>query len=159
MKFRTERGFTAAEMLVVLIIIGTLARFSIPNIVSLVRKARAVKAVSEIMLVRDACYSYYAQNGVWPSDGAAGEVPPQLARHLPSSFTFKRDQYELDWDNWELPGGLPGSPGSTVLLGVSITTDDAALGNAVMSVLDRTGAHFTTGKSYTYVIATKSDGP
>ncbi len=47
------------------------------------------------------------ENEPWPDDTNAGVVPPELVDMLPANFSFDRERYQLDWEHWILPGGMP----------------------------------------------------
>ena len=99
-------------------------------------------------------------DAIWTFDGATqtwedvgpGEVPDGLAPYLPGSYDFDRGAYLLDYENWTLPGGLPKHPNTRTLLGISINTSDAALGQAVVDLLGSAWAHYSLGETYTFVI-------
>ena len=84
-----------------------------------------------------------------------GQVPPDLVPYLPDGFSFKRGRYQLDWENWPLPSGLPSSPGTRAILGVSVVTEDRALGLALEDFITPSAAHFALAGSYTFVLATQ----
>ena len=50
------------------------------------------------------------------------------------------------------PNGLPKDPGSGVLLGISVVTEDRELGQAVLDLLGNSMAHYTLGDIYTFVV-------
>ena len=52
---------------------------------------------------------------------------------------------------WSLPSGLPGDPSTRTLIGVSVTTVDAQLGNAVAEFLGA-AIVFSVGNTHTIVI-------
>ena len=95
---------------------------------------------------------YYTQTGKWPAESATGTMPPELKTFLPKSFNFKPKDYQLDWDNWILPTGLPKYPKTSVFLGVSVSTTDKRLGLSVVALLKKAGAGFSQGSSYTLPI-------
>ena len=145
-------GFTMIEVVTVAVVMGTLVRIAMPNFHEVLLKARAAEVVGDFEVVRVAVANYHADHLEWPPDAYPGQVPAGLEEYLPEGFSFTRAGYLLDWENWVLPNGLPQHPATGILLGVSISTDDAELGNAVVDLLGGTMAHYTLGNSYTFVI-------
>ena len=78
-------------------------------------------------------------------------VPPELLADLPDGFTFERDEYQLDWEQWSLPDGIPPNSGPMTLIGVSIATTDDLLGNAVAGLIGNNG-WYSMGNSYTFLV-------
>ncbi len=141
------------ELLIVVVVLGIVVRLALPAYHDIVLRARAASALSDLQAVRLAAYSYYADTNDWPADRYPGQVPPELEGYLSEGFSFQRDGYRLDWENWVLPDGTPRHPGTGVLLGVSVTTDDADLGRALVSLTGDQAVHYTLGRNYTFVIA------
>lgn len=156
MKARREagkrRGFTLVEMMSVVLISGTLARVAVPNYQEMHLKARAAEVAGEIRAVEVAVMNYNSDTNRWPDDVEAGVVPPGLRSYLPAGFTFSQRGYELDWENWRLPDGLPRYPDTNVLLGVSVTSENETLLNAVADLTGGSRAHFTLGDTYTFIL-------
>jgi hypothetical protein len=98
-----------------------------------------------------AALNYHAEHLSWPGESSEGDVPTGLAEFLPDGFSFAGDGYTLDYENWSLPGGLPSDPSTRTLIGVSVTTDDDALGNALVELLG-TAVVFSVGDAHTIVI-------
>lgn len=128
-------GFTLIELLVVMAVLGILAGLAMPNLQTVLTRARATELAGDMDVVRVATLSYHAERLTWPSESAAGNVPADLAPYLPDGFTFAREGYQLDFENWSIPGGLPGEPGTQRLIGVSVVVPDEALGNALLELL------------------------
>ncbi len=149
---RERTGFTVVELLTVTAIMGTLVRMSVPDLHKAVLKAEAASVIGDFETVRVAVDNYHADHLAWPSDSYTGVVPDGLAPYLPDGFSFVRQGYRLDWENWELPNGLPQHPNTGVLLGISIVTDNRALGQEVAHLLGGSMAHYTLGDRYTFVI-------
>lgn len=143
-------GFTLVEMLLVVAVVSILARIALPNFQEAAIRARAAAALGDVEVVRTAAANYHARTNAWPAEAAAGVVPSELVQDLPEGFSFERSGYELDWDRWTIPGGLPGT-GAHTLLGVSITTDDELLGNAVAALVGPNG-WYSLGHSNTFLI-------
>ena len=95
--------------------------------------------------------NYQANAHTWPAETSAGTVPPELVAYLPDGYSFDRDGYQIDFENWSLPGGLPGDPGTTTLIGVSVVVDDPLLGNALVELLG-SAIVFSVGNTHTVVI-------
>lgn len=144
-------GFSLIEVMIVVVILGTLARIAIPQFQRVRLKAEAARVVGDFELVRVAAFEYNADTHVWPADVGPGVTPPELEPHLGSGFDFQRQGYQLDWENWMLPGGLPEHPGTGVLVGVSLVTTDQDLGLEVLNLLGERAATFTMADHYTYI--------
>jgi len=148
----SRRGFTMIEMLTVAMVIGTLARMATPEFHGALLKARAAGVAGDFETVRVAVLNYHADHLEWPPDGYPGQVPKGLAPYLPDNFSFVRQGYRLDWENWILHDGLPKHPESGALLGISIVTTDRELGQAAVDLLGGGMGHYTLGSTYTFII-------
>lgn len=144
-------GFTLVELLVVVAIIGILAGLAIPNLKNMIQRARAADVAGTMNVVKVAALNYNADQHGWPPESALGVVPPDLVSFLPANFSFKRNGYTLDYENWSLPGGLPGDPNTHTLIGVSVKVTDPALGNALLELLG-SAIVFDVNNTYTIVI-------
>jgi prepilin-type N-terminal cleavage/methylation domain-containing protein len=144
-------GFTLVELLVSAAIVGILAGLAIPNLQTMIQRARAADVSGTLDVVRVATLNYNANTHAWPAETAVGVVPPELVQYLPANFSFSREGYQIDYENWSLPGGLPGDPNTTTLIGASVTTTDSQLGNALLELLG-SAIVFSVGNSYTVVI-------
>ena len=152
MKPGLREGLSLVEMLVVVLFLGILARIAMPSYQELTYRARAAAALGELNAVRVAAYSYNIDTGQWPADRYPGEVPPELEPYLGESYSFEREHYQLDWENWMMPDGTPKHPETGVLLGVSLSTEDEHLGAALEAVVGE-GARYTLSDNYTFIIA------
>lgn len=160
MSFDTQRshppagrraGFTLVEIMVVAAIVGILAGLAIPNLRTMILRARAAEVAGDMEAVRVAALSYNADHLTWPAESAVGTIPAGLDEYLPENFSFDGNGYQLDFENWSLPSGLPSDPNTTRLIGVSVNTADETLGNAVLELLGG-AVVFSTGQAHTIVI-------
>jgi prepilin-type N-terminal cleavage/methylation domain-containing protein len=152
MNATSERGgFTLVELVLVVAILSILARLALPSLQEATLRARAAAALGDVEVVRTAAANYHARTNAWPADAVAGQVPPELVSDLPEGFTFDRGEYQLDWDRFSLPVGMPGWSGGRTLLGVSVTTPDELLGNAVAALVG-TGGWYGIGHTNTFLI-------
>ena len=148
---RKRGGFTLVELLLVVAIVGILAQIAIPNYRAITMKARAAAAVGDIEVIEQAVRNYQGNIHAWPSESAAGDIPSGLLPYLPEGFSFTRDDYVLDWEAFDLPGGLPGDPETTTILGVAIVTGNVELGEALVDIFGET-MWYVVGNSYTRII-------
>lgn len=144
-------GFTLIELLLVVVIVGILAQIAIPNYRALTVKARAASLVGDIEVVEQAARSYQADLHSWPSNSPVGTIPAGMAPYLPEGFSFTGEDFELDWENIAVPGGLPGRAGVGRLLGVGIVTVNSELGEALVELLGDSG-WYLIGNRYIRII-------
>jgi prepilin-type N-terminal cleavage/methylation domain-containing protein len=138
---QNRKGVTLIEVLIVLLIVSIIAAITQPQLTSVIVKARAADAISDMQIVRLAAYNYQADQRAWPSDVGSGIVPPGLATYLPEGFDLVKDDHTLDYDYW---GGSP------FLLGVTLITPDSVLGRTALEMLS--SPKWTAGDKYTWVI-------
>lgn len=148
---RGRRGFTLVELLMAMTIVGLLSAIAVPKFRHVKRRATATQILGDFDVVRVAALSFYVDSGYFPAEVGSGATPKNLKKYLPTNFKFKKAQWTLDYENWELKA-QPRFTKTGVLVGVSITTRDAALGQTAMQLLGNAPT-FTVGKKYTFLIA------
>ena len=151
---KRRRAFTIVEVVTIMMIVSVLTRIAIPQMQEILTRARATEVRASFSVVEEAATRLSIENNPWPNDTDAGIVPPELIDMLPGGFSFERERYQLDWENWILPGGMPGDPSVRGLIGISITTSDRALGLALLDLIP-INAKFELGETYTFVFATQ----
>ena len=151
---KRHRGFTIVEAVTVMMIVSVLTRIAIPQMQEILTRARATEVRASFSVVEEAATRLSIENNPWPNDTDPGVIPPELIDKLPAGFSFERERYQLDWENWILPGGMPGDPSVRGLIGISITTSDRALGVALLDLIP-SNAKFELGETYTFVFATQ----
>ena len=138
---KDRKGVTLIELLVVVLIVSILAAIAQPQLTSVIVKARAADAISDMQVVRVALYNYQSDKQTWPPDVNRGIVPPGLDTYLPAGFDFEKEDYILDFDNW---GGSP------FMIGVTLITSDTVFG---VTLLDMLGSpKWNSADKYTWVI-------
>ncbi|MBL8980739.1 MAG: type II secretion system protein [Gemmatimonadetes bacterium] len=118
---KRRAGFTYVEMLVVLTILGIIARIAAPRLWEVRKRAVSRAAIADVRVARDALLSHQTDQGTFPMEAAAGAVPSGLQKFLPAGFQFTRAEYTLDYEYWPAAGGAP------AMIGVAVDTPDATL--------------------------------
>lgn len=77
----SRAGFTLAELMVVIVIIGLLATLVVPNVISKLGKANIAKAKADITAISDAVKSFAIENGGRFPDGLEALVTPDANGH------------------------------------------------------------------------------
>ena len=148
---RRRIGFTIIELIAVMTIVGALSAIAVPKFRQVQRRATATQILGDFDVVRLAAMSFYVDSGYFPAEANAGSVPRNLKPYLPNNFTFTKPQWTLDYENWELKT-QPRFTKTGVVIGVSIKTKDAALGETAMQLVGNTPT-FTVGTKYTFLIS------
>lgn len=148
---QTAAGFTLAEIMIVVAILGLLATIAIPSLVMARRAARISAFTNDLRLALDAFELYAINEGNYPPDAMPAVVPAGMAEYLPKM-------------NWSAPTPL-GGQWDWERIAVGIGAGVSALGNnlrvaEMREVDDRiddgllTSGRFRrlSGNRYTYVI-------
>jgi len=102
MKKLTQSGFTLIEVMVVVVILGILAAFVVPTIMSRPEQARKVKVKQDIMAIQSALDLYKLDNSFYPStdQGLVALVTKPTTSPVPRNW--KSDGYlkEVPMDPW-----------------------------------------------------------
>jgi prepilin-type N-terminal cleavage/methylation domain-containing protein len=146
---RRRAGFTIIELLTVVIVIGVLAGIAILKYIDLTARARTAQAVGDLQAVRVAAYGYFYETGHWPDDVGGGTVPPELVSYLPKNFTFNRNEYQLDWENFSPPGG---GVTAGIQVGVVVTANDPRLQLAMANNLGSKLPFVAVGNTLTFIL-------
>ncbi|HEX3232952.1 MAG TPA: prepilin-type N-terminal cleavage/methylation domain-containing protein [Gemmatimonadales bacterium] len=146
---RVRRGFTMIELLTVLIVLALLSGLAILRYIDLRNRALAVQASADLETVRLAAYSAWYETGNWPADAGPGVMPPELASYLPGGFSFQRNEYSLDWENFAPPGG---GPSGGMQIGVVLSASTTRMSNTLVQVLGNKTPFVVNGDEITYVI-------
>lgn len=132
-------------------IVGILAGLAIPNMRNMTFRARATTVAADLEVLRVATLNYNGDQHGWPTEVGPGVVPPELSGFLPEGFSFDGNGYQIDYENLSFPGGLPGDPTTTQLIGAAVTATDDRLSNAILELL---GGNIvaSVGNTHTVVI-------
>ena len=147
---RRRGGFSLIELLMAVSIIGILAGLAIPNLRNMTWRARATEVAADVEVVRVSTNQFNADEFAWPAEVGQGVVPTGLPPYLPEGFAFQRDGYEIDYDRIS-PVSVPGDPGTTQLIAVTVVIDTDELSNAVIELLGGS-IIWSVGRSHTFII-------
>ena len=146
---RRRSGMTLVEVLIVVFIIGILARMAIPKYDSVRRRAKATAIVSELITVRDAAFHYNADTQLWPPNSAAGTVPAVLVPYLPKGLKFQPSTTaSYVWLLSGMSGNNPVNGTDNSLMAVGVSTTDAALRTSVLSAMGGNATYVSGNAAY-----------
>lgn len=97
-----QRGFTLLEIMVVIVILGLLASFIVPNLMGNKDKADRQKAVSDIVALENALDMYRLDNGRYPNNqqGLAALIAKPTTPPLPRNYPEEGYLRRLPQDPW-----------------------------------------------------------
>ena len=97
-----QRGFTLIEIMVVVVILGILAAFVVPNVLQNPEKARAVKARHDLRAIENALDMYYVDNFHYPSTDQGLKALVEEPNGEPEAKNWKQGGYlkSLPEDPW-----------------------------------------------------------
>ena len=143
-------GYTLAEVLLGLTIIGTLSAIAVPKFADVRRRAQASEMLVDVESVRSATYGFYSDSGYFPTEVGGGNIPANLATYLPRNFTFKKKDWQIDYENWTLKYTPVYSKSKTVI-GVTITPVDSKVGTAAFTMYGN-NPKFIVGPKVTFIV-------
>lgn len=146
---RRRAGFTFVELMTVLIVLGLLSGLAILKYIDLTHRARAAQAAGDLEAIRIAAYGAWYETGKWPSEVGPGIIPPGLGQYLPGGFTFQRNDYTLDWENF-----VPANGGQTagMQVGVVVSSTEPRLQHALENALGTKLPFVDVGGELTFII-------
>ncbi len=109
-RFRSSRGFTLIELMVVIMILGVLAALVVPRVMSRPDEARAVAARQDIAQIMQALKLYRLDNGRYPSTEQGLQALVTRPASGPAAENWKSYLDKLPKDPWGRPYQLL-SPG------------------------------------------------
>jgi prepilin-type N-terminal cleavage/methylation domain-containing protein len=148
----SQGGFSLLELMIVLTILGVLARLSIPVYQSVRRDALAARAAGDFNTVRAAAIAQYEATGDYPADGPAGVTPAGMSPFLPSAFRFTKPEYQLDWEHWTVPDSSSGGGAAGEVVALTILTPDERLTRQLIRTLGRNCTHWSVDDASTFVV-------
>lgn len=98
--FNYQKGFTLVEVMVVLVIIGIMSYFIVPNLVSSVDKARETSARQGVSQIQSALTMYRVDNGVYPSSSQGLEALVNKPTGEPVPMSWRQYLNKLPKDPW-----------------------------------------------------------
>jgi hypothetical protein len=110
--------------MIVVTIIGLVARIAIPRVSQFRLRARAAHIVADMEVMRGAAFSVAADSGVWPDGAGLGHIPPVMASYLPPALSFTPEPgVRYEWRLTGMPGGDPNqaTPAATMGMGADLT--------------------------------------
>lgn len=104
----TAAGFSIVEIMVVITIISLLGALAIPRVKTYQNSARAAVIASNLRTFAAAFEGYSQENGEWPAETAAGEIPAEMAGRLGTSAWLQPSPMggQYNWENNQTHGGV-----------------------------------------------------
>lgn len=99
---KKQAGFTLIEVMVVVVILGVLAAFVVPQILSRPDEAKMIKAQQDVVRIESALDMYRLDNGVYPSQAQGLEALVSYPNAAPAPSNYNSSGYlrRLPVDPW-----------------------------------------------------------
>jgi len=153
MRIRRRRGFSIVELLMVMAIIGLLARIAVPRYGEMKRRAIASSIMGDVHAIRIAAFTYYTEHGAFPPDAGIAQLPPQLVDNLPLGFTFDKPDYDYDWHLWSQTNA---SGNTETLIGITVLVTDSRLAAQLVRSAGAGYLPIVTPTSVTFLVGSSS---
>jgi general secretion pathway protein G len=104
-QYRSARGFTLIEVMVVVVILGILGALIVPNIISRPDEAKVIAAQTDIHQIAAALNIYRLDNGVYPSTDQGLQALVEEPVGFPEPRHWNVDGYlpKIPVDPWDEP--------------------------------------------------------
>ena len=104
-KHQNNRGFTLIEIMVVVVILGILAAFVVPKLLSRPDEARITKAATDIKGIEQALGLFKLDNGYYPTteQGLAALVSKPTIGRIPVKYSEGGYLKKVPTDPWGTP--------------------------------------------------------
>jgi type II secretory pathway pseudopilin PulG len=124
--------------MVVVVIIGLLAAAGLPGYRHLTMRSKVTAVENDLRQFSTAIQTYATQNGHWPADGTAQQVPTELVDALPSNFALKTPIGGVYKWNYDVPADGVAAKAAIVIQTVSgnAVSDDQELFEMVDRQMD-----------------------
>ncbi len=149
MSRQDRRGFTFAELMIVLLVITILAGMMVMRYIELKHRALAAQATSDMENVRLAAFTKFYDTGSWPTDPGQGVVPPELVPYLGNGFSFSKPEYKLEFENFAPSGG---GPSATYQIAIRFSSSNQALVNTMLQVVGDRSPYIVLGNDVAVVL-------
>ncbi len=132
-------------------IISMIMLAAVPTYNLIQRKARASALVNDFRVFAAAFQAYAHENGTWPAETAAGEVPPGMDNTRLNTMQWTRTTPmggQFDWDFMQVhPGGTTGGRWRAAIAINSTASSAVLLDEELLKLIDRTldDGDLTTG--------------
>lgn len=143
---RTRRGFSLAELVTVLAVVGILAAISVLRANPAKDAARTAAVTSDLRTIALAAQSYQAEHGRWPRSGGVGTTPADLVNYLPGGFSFRGPGYSYEYRSTEAPGEPPS-------VFITVRTESPTLQERLMASLGARDGFVASGGMLSYVLS------
>lgn len=172
-----RNGLATGDFLIGLALAAVVLALVFPTLQARSFRATVEAMVNDVERMRLGAERYLHANGSWPTPGAPGAIPRELADVFPSDPSLERDRYTMQWTRWEVVDYVeaprpsdeapradapPDSVGPTTIPkvrevgGVVVHTRDPAL---LAELLQRYGeASFVRDATWTLVLPERATG-
>jgi prepilin-type N-terminal cleavage/methylation domain-containing protein len=145
-----RHGYTLAEMLTVIVILGILANIALPLLHRARTEADATRIIADFGSIRHAALHHIANGADYPPTARWGAVPPDLVDDLPAGFRFGYGDADYRWRHWSVGPKLAGRAAGRGLVAIEIRSESAAILQEVRNRFG--GTSFGSGKRLTLII-------
>jgi type II secretory pathway pseudopilin PulG len=148
-----RRAYSFVEVLLVMAMIGLLARIAVPRYGEMKRRAVAAAIMGDVHTIRLASFTHYTEHGSFPSDAGLGLVPTELVDGLPQGFSFDRPDYDYDFDVWTMTNG---SGNTETLVGITVIVIDPRITAQLVKMAGAGFIPIVTPTTVTFLVSSAS---
>ena len=131
-----RKGFSLVELAVVVIIIGVLAAFGVPKMLTAVERSKAAEAFGYLSAIRSAQERYQAQEGTYASDPADLDIEQDAPKYFSVPETISAGESSDLEDSWTLTLTRDGASAGYGEYTVTFTEDGYDSANSTIEGMD-----------------------